>query len=84
MVFTAHSIKVVCVLDVLAHDGQHHFQSYADIPKDLVSQIGCLVITETRRPHKAYEILASNDGGKEILAPAFMKIKKSNFQASEL
>jgi DNA-binding MarR family transcriptional regulator len=80
MVFAAHNIEVVCVLDVLAHEGQRHFQSYADIPKEMTSQIGCLVITETRRPHKAFEIVSSALVHKEILAPAFMKIKKFNFQ----
>ena len=84
MVFAAHNIEVVCVLDVLAHEGQRHFQSYADIPKETVSRIGCLVITETRRPHKVYEIVASNNGGKEILVPAFMKIKESNFQSGRV
>ena len=84
MVFAAHNIEVVCVLDVLAHEGQRHFQSYVDIPKEMVSRIGCLVITETRRPHKVFEILASTEVGKEILAPAFMKINKSSFQLGKV
>lgn len=80
MVLATHNIEVVCVLDVLAHERQRHFQSYFDIPKELVSQIGHLVITETRRPHKVFEILASTEVDKEILAPAFMQISKSNNQ----
>ena len=80
MVFATHNIEVVCVLDVLAHEGQRHFQSYFDIPKEMVSRIGHLVITETRRPHKVFEIMASTEVDKEILAPAFMKINKSSFQ----
>jgi predicted transcriptional regulator len=80
MVFAAHNIKVVCVLDVLARKSEQHFQNFRDIPDEISSQIGCLVITETRRPHKVFEILASAEAGKEILAPAFMKINKSNFQ----
>ena len=79
MVFAAHNIEVVCVLDVLAHEDQRHFQSYSDIPMEMISRIGCLVITETRRPHKVFEIVSSTLVDKEILAPAFMKIKKSNF-----
>ena len=81
MVFAAHNIEVICVLDVLAHENQRHFQSYSDIPMELISRIGCLVITETRRPHKVFEIVSSASVDKEILAPAFMKIKKSNFQS---
>ena len=81
LVFAARDIEVVCVLDVLAHEGQCHFHSFSDIPKEMVSRIGCLVITETRRPHKAFELAASCHCGKEILAPAFMKIRKSNFQS---
>ena len=80
MVFATHNIEVVCVLDVLAHEGRRHFQSYFDIPKEMVSRIGHFVITETRRPHKVFEILASTDVDKEILAPAFMQISKSNSQ----
>ena len=80
MVFAAHNIEVVCVLDVLAHEGEQHFQNFKDIPDEIAAQIGCLVITETRRPHKVFEILASTEGNKEILAPAFMKINKSSFQ----
>ena len=81
MVFAAHSIEVVCILDVLAHEDQRHYQSYADIPKEIASRFGCLVITETRRPHKVFETVSSTMVDKEILAPAFMKIKKSNFQS---
>ena len=84
MVFAAHNIEVLCVLDVLAHEGRRHFQSYVDIPKEMVSQIGCLVITETRRPHKAFEIVVSYECGKEILVPGFMKINKKNIQPSKL
>lgn len=80
MVFAAHNIEVVCVLDFLADEGEQHFQNFRDIPDEIASQIGCLVITETRRPHKVFEILASTEGDKEILAPAFMKINKSSFQ----
>ena len=80
MVFAAHNIEVVCVIDVLAHESQFNYQSFEEIPKAMVSRVGCLVITETRRPHKAFEIIASCNCGKDILAPAFMKIKKSNFQ----
>ena len=80
MVFAAHNIEVECVLDFLAHEGQRHFQSFADIPKAMVSRIGCLVITETRRPHEVFEIILSTETGKEILVPAFMKISKSNIQ----
>lgn len=80
MVFAAHNIEVVCVLDVLADEDEQHFQNFRDIPDEIASQIGCLVITETRRPHKVFEILASTEGDKEILAPAFMKINKSSFQ----
>ena len=80
MVFAAHNIEVVCVLDVLADEGEQRFQKFRDIPDEIASQIGCLVITETRRPHKVFEILASTEGDKEILAPAFMKINKSSFQ----
>ena len=80
MVFAAHNIEVVCVLDVLADEGEQHFQNFRDIPDEIASQIGCLVITETRRPHKVFEILTSTEGDKEILAPAFMKINKSSFQ----
>ena len=81
MVFAAHNIQVVCVLDVMAHEGRRHPRSFADIPQEMVARIGCLVITETRRPHKAFEIVASCDCGKDILAPAFMKIRQSNFQS---
>ena len=84
MVFAAYNIEVVCVLDVLAHEGQRHFQNYADIPNEMVSRIGCLVITETRRPHKAFEIVVSGGGDKEVLVPAFMKIKKCNFQSGRV
>ena len=80
MVFAANNIEVVCVLDVLADEGEQHFQSFRDIPDEIESQIGCFVITETRRPHKVFEILALTEGDKEILAPAFMKINKSSFQ----
>ena len=79
MVFAAHNIDVVCVLDVLADESDQHFQNFSDIPNEIASQIACLVITETRRPHKVFEILTSTEGDKEILAPAFMKINKSNF-----
>ena len=34
--------------------------------------------------HKAFEILASTEGVKEILAPAFMKINVSNFQLGRM
>ena len=84
MVFAAHSIDVVCVLDILADEGEQHFQNFRDIPDEIASKIACLVITETRRPHKVFELLASTDGDKEILAPAFMKIKKSNLQLGSL
>ena len=80
MVFAAHNIKVVCVLDVLSDEGEQHFRNFRDIPDEIACQIGCLVITETRRPHKVFEILASTEGGKEILVPAFMKINKSSLQ----
>jgi len=80
MVFAAYNVEVVCVLDVLAHEGEQHFQNFKDIPDEIAAQIGCLVITESRRPHKVFEILASTEGEKEILAPAFMKINKSSFQ----
>ena len=76
MVFAANNVRVVCVLDVLAHEGQQHFQNFSDIPEEKASQFACLVITETWRPHKVYEIIAACDHGKDILAPAFMKIKK--------
>ena len=80
MVFAAHNIEVVCVIDVLTHEDLRHFQSFSDIPTEMTSRIECLVITETRRPHKVFEIVSSSLVDKEILAPAFMKIKKSNFQ----
>ena len=50
----------------------------------MTSRIGCLVITETRRPHKVFEIVSSALVHKKILAPAFMKIKKSNSQLDEV
>ena len=78
MVFAAHGIEIKCVLDVLAHEDHQHFPSFADIPDETWSAIGCLVITETRRPHKVFEIALSIKGDKEILAPSFMKINKSN------
>ena len=84
MVFAAHNIQVVCVLDVMAHEGQRHSHSFAEIPKAMVPRIGCLVITETRRPHKAFEIVASCNCGKDILAPAFMKIGQSKFQSGRV
>jgi hypothetical protein len=80
MVFAAHNIEVVCVLDVLANEGEQYLQNFRDIPDEIASQIECLVITETRRPHKVFEILVSTGGDKEILAPAFMKINKSVFR----
>ena len=80
MVFAAHNIEVVCVLDVLANEGEQYLQNFRDIPDEIASQIECLVITETRRPHKVFEILVSTGGDKEILAPAFMKINKSIFR----
>jgi predicted transcriptional regulator len=80
MVFAAHNIDVVCVLDVLADEGEQHLQNFSEIPDEIAAQIGWLVIAETRRPHKVFEILASTEGDKEILAPAFMKINKSSFQ----
>ena len=78
MVFAAHNIEVVCVLDVLAHENQRHFQSYSDIPIEMISRIGCLVIQKPGAPTK-YLNVSSTLVDKEILAPAFMKIKKSNF-----
>ena len=84
MVFAAHNIEVVCVLDVLAHEGEQRFQNFRDIPDEIASQIGCLVITETRRPHKVFEIVASTEVDKEILVPAFMKIIKPSFQLSKV
>ena len=79
MIFAAHKIEFECVLDVLAHEDLRNFQNFADIPKKLVSRIGCLVITKPRRPNKAFEILSLCHCSKEILSPAFMKIKKSDF-----
>lgn len=79
MVFAAHKIEVVCVLDVLANESPRSFNSFAHISEEMASQIKCLVITETRRPHKAFEIVASCHFGKEILVPTFMKIKQSYF-----
>ena len=38
-VFSAHNIEVVCVLDVLACEGEQHFQNFKDIPEEIVSQI---------------------------------------------
>ena len=84
MVFAAHNIKVVCVLDVMAHEGQSHSHSFAEIPEGMVSRIGCLVITETRRPHKVFEIVDSCHCGKDILAPAFMKIRRSKYQSGRV
>ena len=84
MVFAANDIEVLCVLDVLANQGEQHFQNLRDIPDEIASQIECLVITETRRPHKVFEILVSTEVEKEILAPAFMKINKSNFHLDKV
>ena len=80
MVFDAHSVPIVCVIDILRHERQEYFKSVADIPKKMNSQIGCFVVTETLRPHKVFEIMSSRTCGKDILAPAFMKVNKSNFQ----
>ena len=77
MVFAAHGIEIKCVLDVLAHEDHHIFLAL-QTSQMRWSAIGCLVITETRRPHKVFEIALSIKGDKEILAPSFMKINKSN------
>ena len=49
MVFAAHNIEVVCVLDVLSDEGEQQFQILGTFQMRSC-QIGCLVITETRRP----------------------------------
>jgi DNA-binding MarR family transcriptional regulator len=83
LVFAARNIQVVCVSDFSVCNANQRFQSVAEISDKLWSQIGCLVITETLRPHKIFNLLASTDHEKEILVPAFMKIHKTNHKAHE-
>ncbi len=78
MVFTARGVQTLCVLDVLAHEGTKNYTSWNQLPKEIESQIGFYVMTETWRPHKAYEIVTSSIRGKPLLAPGFMKIRRSN------
>ena len=61
---------------MLAHEGQRH--SLFTTSK-MVSRIGHLVL-QARRPHKVAEIMVSTEVDKEILAPAFMQISKTNNQ----
>ena len=80
LVFAANNVKVVCVVDLLAHENGRYFQNFAEIPNEISQVIGCFVITETRRPDKVQEIISSFEFDKNVLAPAFMKINKSNFR----
>ena len=84
MVFAANNVRVICVLDVLAHEEKRYYQNFTDIPEEMVSEIGYLVITETRRPDKVYEVIMSHDIDREILVPVFMKIKKPDFQSGRV
>ena len=52
MVFAAHSIEVVCILDVLADEGERHYQSFRDIPNEIASRFGCLLSQKPGVPTK--------------------------------
>ena len=62
-------------MDVLANEGEQHFQSFEDIPDEIESQIGCFV-TETRRPHKVFDILALTEGDKRNFGASIYENKQ--------
>lgn len=74
MVFQSHNVKIRFVVDVLGHDGNQHYKDLSDVPSALMDETDYLVITESERPHKAFEIVSTGKCKTSILPPAFMKI----------
>ena len=74
MVFQSHNVKTNFVVDVLGHIEGGHYKDLSEVPSELMDGIDCLVITESIRPHKAFEIVSACGCDTLILAPAFMRI----------
>ena len=74
MVFQSHNVKIRFVVDVLGHGENQHYKDLSDVPSALMDEIDYLVITESERPHKAFEIVSTGKCKTSILPPAFMKI----------
>ena len=79
MVFQSHNIRTVFVVDVLRHLNGQYFTSYSDVPEADREQACCIVLTESQRPHRAFDIISSEAQAIPVMTPAFMKISKSGF-----
>lgn len=74
MVFQSHNVKTRFVVDVLGHLEGRHYKDLSEVPPELLDGIDCLVITESERPHRAFEIVSAGMCNTLILPPAFMRI----------
>ena len=74
MVFQSNNVKIRFVVDVMGHGENQHYKDLSDVPSALTDDIDYLVITESERPHKAFEIVSTGKCQTSILPPAFMKI----------
>ncbi len=82
MVFHSYNIKTIVVLDIMGHLDKGCLTEYSQIPSHLKSQIDGLVLTESQRPHRVFEIISLDQTEKFIFSPAFMKITKTNYGVS--
>jgi DNA-binding MarR family transcriptional regulator len=74
MVFRLHNVKISFVVDILGHVENQHYKDLSEVPVSLMEEVDYLVITESERPHKAFEIISTSMCKKAILPPLFMKI----------
>lgn len=79
MVFQSHNVKISFVVDVLGHGENQHYKVLSEVPLALMGKIDYLVITESERPHKAFEIISTGMCKTSILPPAFMKIMPKSY-----
>ena len=84
LVFQSHNVQISFVVDVLGHRENKHYKDVAGVPAALMGAVDYLVLTESERPHKAFEIVSGSMCEKLILHPAFMKIMPKPDKHEEL
>lgn len=81
LVFKTYDLNVTIVVDLLGSkklEKRNCLSALADLKR---AQVKSLILTESNRPHKVFELLSQCEHDFEVICPEFMKISpKKNYQ----
>ena len=76
LVFQAHNLNIFFVVDLLGSKKSGIYDSFSAIPDKITSQVTSLILTESHRPHKVFELLTQENLELQVLFPEFMQISQ--------